>query len=118
MKANQESSILESTISALSEADMTELLKQAEEESLEIFSKVSLDSQKFDVPNFELVDVSKGKGEGYIVTYQNKNKQTLKGTQDFDKARAVEKGYEPVNVSEKDDLITVVFEKTDWHLKN
>jgi hypothetical protein len=118
MKANKESSVLEYAISALTEADMVNLLKEAEEESLDIFSKVSLDSQKFDVPNFELVNVVKSKGEDYIVTYQNKNNRTLKGTGDFDKARIVEKGYEPTSVSEKDNLITVIFEKTNWHTNN
>jgi hypothetical protein len=118
MKNNRESSVLEGAISAMTEAEMADLMKEAEEESLEIFSKVSLDSQKFDVPNFELVGVAKGKNDSFVVTYENKNNKVLKGTVDFDKARAVEKGYEPVDVSEKDDLVIVVFEKTDWHLKN
>lgn len=39
MKANKDSPILEATLAAMTEEDMDELTKQAEEESLDIFCK-------------------------------------------------------------------------------
>ena len=110
MRAVRGSSALDYAISALTEAEYDDLMKEAEDDSKDLFKESTMDSGQFEVPNFEISDVSKSP-KGYEVTYK-KGKHPLKGSQDFEKALIVQKGYEPINVGTKDDTIVVNFEKT------
>lgn len=91
---------------------MQSIGKSGESSILDSIFKEAEGSQDFDVPNFEVLDVSK-KGKTYEVVYSGKRKP--RGSQDFDAAKICRKGYEPVDVGEvKQEGRTdysVVFEK-------
>lgn len=116
MKATRESSTIEYAISILTDQDMDNLLKQADEEAQEVLASDG-GSQQFEVKSFEVLDVSKNNDQ-YTVTYENTKPISIKGTSTFDLAPIVQKGYEPTNVSEKGKEFTVTFDKTDWNLNN